>query len=72
MSDSEAASPLSWPSMLSSVMAGSAVFLVLRTSYTMGTTWDERGDRPYQNAFWTLCVALLLVSSTLAVIKFVE
>lgn len=72
MSETEPASPLSWPSILSSLMAGSAVFLVLRTSYTMGQTWDERGQRPYQNAFWTLCVALLLVSSTLALIKFVE
>jgi hypothetical protein len=53
-------------------MATSALALVLRTTYTMGTNSEAKGSQNYQQAFWMLVSALVLVSATLAVIKFVE
>ncbi len=71
-SGSEFASPLSWPFIACCAMATSALALVLRTTYTMGTNSEAKGSQNYQQAFWMLVSALVLVSATLAVIKFVE
>jgi hypothetical protein len=70
--NAEFASPLSWPCMLCCAMASMAMFLVLRTSYTMGINSDAKGSQNYQQAFWMFVCALVLLSMTLAIIKFVE
>jgi len=69
---SEFASPLSWPFIACCAMATSALALVLKTSYDMGVNSEAKGSQTYQQAFWMLVSALVLLSATLAVIKFVE
>lgn len=66
------ASPVSWPSSMCSASAGAAAFMILRTSYTMGLAADDKGEARYLQAFWSLMVALVLVSVTVGIIKFVE
>jgi hypothetical protein len=68
----EFASPLSWPSMLCSGMLVSAVFLILQTSYSMGVNSGSKGSQNYLRAFWALVCALGLLSSALAIVKFVD
>jgi len=63
---------LTIPCLLSCCLALSAVVLVSRTSYDLGANSKDRGNRPYQVAFWTLCLALLSVSSAFAVVKVLE
>lgn len=46
--------------------------MILRTSYTMGLASDQKGEAEYLQAFWSLMVALMLVSVTVGIIKFVE
>jgi hypothetical protein len=66
------ASPLSWPCMLCCAMASSALFLILNTSFSMGVNSEAKGSQNYQDAFWMFVSALVLISTTLMVIKFVE
>lgn len=63
---------LTLPSIASCAIATSAMVLVLRTSYIMGTNSAARGTTNYTNAYWTLCSALLFISSAFAIVKVFE
>lgn len=60
------------PSMMSCALATAAIYMITRMSYTMGKNYQDRGSKTYTGAYWTLCIALLLVSCAFAVVKMLE
>lgn len=72
MGEESAVSLLSWPCALSCACGTAAAYMIIATSYRMGAESDQKGERPYLQAFWSLMSALLLLSSTVATIKFLD
>lgn len=58
------------PCALSSAVATSAVFIVARSSYVMGST--ERGGTSYQTAFWGGAMGLLSISLAFGIVKLLD
>lgn len=61
-----------FPCMFSCGSALIALFIISRMSYTLGANIKDRGNQTYQRAFWTLCIALSILSSAFATVKFFE
>ena len=60
------------PSMVSCALATAAIIMITRMSYVMGTNYKDRGSKNYTSAYWTMCLAMILVSCAYSVVKVLE
>jgi len=68
MEETDYATPLSWPCILSCSMGLSALTLVIRSSLALGN--DPQAKKSM--SFYMLCCGILLACSTVMMIKFVD
>jgi hypothetical protein len=60
------------PSILSCVVATSAILTIARTSYLMGSSSEARGSDAYQSAFWGGSLGLCSLSMAFAIVKLLD
>jgi hypothetical protein len=60
------------PSILSCIVATSALLIVSRTSYVMGSSYDARGSQSYQSAFWGASLGLASMSLAFGIVKLLD
>jgi hypothetical protein len=60
------------PCVMSCVIATSALFVIARSSYVMGSNSDARGGQSYQTAFWGGSVGLMSLSLAFGIVKMLD
>ena len=63
---------LTVPCVLSCVVATSAIFIVSRASYVMGSSYEARGSPSYQSAFWGGSLGLASLSLAFGIVKMLD
>ena len=68
----EDSSIMNVPSIMSCVVATSAILIIARTSYVMGSSYEERGSTSYQSAFWGGSLGLASLSLAFGIVKMLD
>ena len=65
-------SSLTVPCIMSCVVATSAILIIARTSFVMGSAADARGTETYQSAFWGASMGLSSLSLAFGIVKLLD